>query len=85
MFCNDDETQRTKNFYIEKKKRKLSVQNDIEFDKEDNVSTYMLCDSFKKLKLSDQEQKDISDNNIKKLEIQCNGSTWFSTFPVKQK
>ncbi len=76
MFCNDDETQSTKNYYIEKKKRELSIETDIGFPPEDNK----LCDSLKKLKISDLEQKDLSNNNIKKLEVKCNGSTWFSTF-----
>ncbi len=31
MFCNDDETQSTKNYYIEKKKRELSIETDIGF------------------------------------------------------
>ncbi len=79
MFCNDDETQSTKNYYIEKKKRELSVERDIGFIS--GKKEECICDSFKKIKLS-EKNNDLSNNScgVKKLEIQCNGGTWFSTF-----
>ncbi len=88
MFCNDDETQSTKNYYIEKKKRELSVEKDTGFIS--GKKEECICDSFKKIKLSEKNNDLPNDRSndfitIKKLEINCNGGTWFSTFGNEQK